>query len=63
MKKLVSLILTCALCAMLLSGCGGGGVELDTSMLSDYDYTRFQGQNMSINVSNWGEYLSIDEPS
>lgn len=62
MKKLISLILLCAMCTMLLSGCGSGDVELDKSMLSDYDYTRFQGQNISINVSNWGEYMSIDEP-
>lgn len=25
---------------------------------SDYDYTRFAGQGMSINVYNWGEYIS-----
>lgn len=62
MKKLISLILTGALCLTLLAGCGQGGVELDESLLSDYDYTKFKDSGVSINVANWGEYLSVDEP-
>lgn len=61
MKKLISIILICTMCAMLLSACGGS-VELDESLLSDYDYSKFQDQGISINVANWGEYLSVDEP-
>lgn len=61
MKKLLSLILVCAMCTALLSGCGSS-VELDKSLLSDYDYSRFKDDNISINVANWGEYMSVDEP-
>lgn len=63
MKKIVSLILAGALCLTLLTGCGSESVELDESLLSDYDYTRFKDQGLSINVANWGEYLSVDDPS
>ncbi len=62
MKKLISLILAGALCLTLLAGCGQGGVELDESLLSDYDYTKFKDKGISINVANWGEYLSVDDP-
>lgn len=62
MKKLISIILTCALCATLLSGCGQKKVELDEALLSDYDYSRFKDAGLSINVANWGEYLCINEP-
>ena len=30
----------------------------DVSVSDDYDWTRFKGQNMAINVYNWGEYIS-----
>jgi spermidine/putrescine transport system substrate-binding protein len=61
MKKILSLILTCALCVLALVGCGTS-VELDESLLSDYDYSIFKDAGISINVANWGEYLSVDEP-
>ena len=33
--------------------------EAQTLTVSDMDYyTRFKGQNLSINVYNWGEYIS-----
>ena len=25
---------------------------------TDYDWTRFKGQNVTLNVYNWGEYIS-----
>lgn len=34
---------------------------LDKSLLSDYDYTRFKGQDITINVCNWGEYMAVDD--
>lgn len=62
MKKLISIILTCALCAMLVTGCGKKKVELDETLLSDYDYSKFKDDGISINVANWGEYLCVNEP-
>lgn len=29
--------------------------------LSDYDYSKFKGQNITLNVSNWGEYMSVND--
>ncbi|MGM9552538.1 MAG: PotD/PotF family extracellular solute-binding protein [Clostridia bacterium] len=62
MKKLISIILTIALCAALFSGCGKTQLELDEALLSDYDYSKFKDEGISINVANWGEYLCVDEP-
>ena len=58
MKKLICLLL--ALCLMLvlpLSCFAAGEDEVDTSGFTG-DYSKFQGQNITINVYNWGEYIS-----
>lgn len=33
-------------------------VNDDISVSGDYDWTRFAGQNVTLNVYNWGEYIS-----
>lgn len=63
MKKVISLLLTLVLAA--------GSLALPTfaaedkiqvteyiSVSADYDWTRFKGQNVSLNVYNWGLYIS-----
>lgn len=61
-----------AMCAVMLAGCSGSASdeaassdesseesEAQTLSVDDMDYyTRFKGQNISINVYNWGEYIS-----
>ena len=61
-----------AMCAVMLAGCSGSASdeaasseesseesEAQTLTVDDVDYyTRFKGQNISINVYNWGEYIS-----
>jgi spermidine/putrescine transport system substrate-binding protein len=62
-----------ALCGLLLAGCAGTGgadhsdstaesteeSEAQTLTVDDLEYyTRFRGQDISINVYNWGEYIS-----
>lgn len=65
MKRLFSILIAAVLVTCLLCSCssGGDGEELlvDTSLLSDYDYSRFKDAGITINVANWGEYMSIDE--
>ena len=68
MKRKIFAALT--LSAVLLSGCGSGAVsdeetaeseetEAQTLTVSDLEYyTRFKDDNISINVYNWGEYIS-----
>lgn len=57
---------------MALSLCGCGGPEtaelstleelgLDPELFSDYDYSRLNGQEIVLNVANWGEYMSIND--
>ena len=69
--------LCAVLCAALLAGCSAGAdtqenstaeetdeSEQQTLTVSDPDYyTRFKGQDISINVYNWGEYISTGSES
>lgn len=36
-------------------------VTEDVSVSADYDWQRFRGQNVTLNVYNWGEYISDGE--
>ena len=36
-------------------------MTLDKSALSDYDYTRLKDKNITLNVCNWGEYMSVEQ--
>lgn len=72
MKNRIIRPLCAVLCAALLAGCSAGTdtqedstaeetdeSEQQTLTVSDPDYyTRFKGQDISINVYNWGEYIS-----
>lgn len=74
MKKILSLALVALMTAGVFTACDSKkdnneeAKPVSTSNittvegLSDYDYTKFKGQNITLNVSNWGEYLSINDP-
>lgn len=69
-KKYLSLLLSAVLIMGIFSGCSGDGAnanetdeedesEAQTLSVEDMDYyTRFKDDNISINVYNWGEYIS-----
>ena len=60
MKRLAALLLAAAMVfCMPLSAFAAGTMEVneDVSVSDDYDWTRFKGQNMTLNVYNWGEYM------
>lgn len=65
MKRLFSILIAAVLVTCLLCSCSSGAdseeLLVDTSLLSDYDYSRFKDAGITINVANWGEYMSIDE--
>ncbi|MGN0661615.1 MAG: PotD/PotF family extracellular solute-binding protein [Faecalibacterium sp.] len=54
---LLALVFALALPAPALAA---GTIEVteDISVSADYDWTRFAGQNLTLNVYNWGEYIS-----
>jgi len=54
MKRFFALILCVALCLTTLCA---PAMALDLKQSDDY-YGRFKGKNISINVYNWGEYIS-----
>lgn len=53
MKKCLTLLLAAVLCFMLAAPCFAA-VEVEDG----YDYRRFANANMTLNVYNWGEYIS-----
>ena len=69
-KKYLSLLLSAVLITGIFSGCSGDGAnaneadeedesEAQTLSVENMDYyTRFKDDNISINVYNWGEYIS-----
>ena len=63
MKRLTNLLLVLVLVLVPLSGCQSvadeeEAVEEATVTVADPDYyRRFRGQEISINVYNWGEYI------
>ena len=61
LKRAAVLVLTAAVAlTMPLSALAAGTIEVteDVSVSGDYDWTRFKGQNVTLNVYNWGEYIS-----
>lgn len=66
-KKLISLLMAPFMLSAMFTGCASEEeaveeeeeVYAQTLTVSDPDYyTRFKGQDISINVYNWGEYIS-----
>ncbi|MDD6060889.1 MAG: ABC transporter substrate-binding protein [Ruminococcus sp.] len=68
-KKLFSFFTLAVMCTGIMSGCSSsskasdseedGDVYEQTLTVSDEEYyTRFKGDDISINVYNWGEYIS-----
>ena len=70
MKNSIKKPFCAIMCAVLLTGCTAGSqedispeeeeeAEQQTLTVEDMEYyTRFKGQDISINVYNWGEYIS-----
>lgn len=61
MKRIYAFLLALALGLMLpLATSAQGTLEVteDISVSADYDWTRFAGQDVTLNVYNWGEYIS-----
>lgn len=60
MKKIISVVFALSALFALLSAATfarDSGYEIPYS--DDIDWDRFRGQNISINVYNWGEYISV----
>ena len=61
MKRFAAVLLTLVLalcCTLPAFAAGTIEVTEDVSVSDDYDWTRFKGQNVTLNVYNWGEYIS-----
>ena len=57
MKRFAVLLLTLALavcCTLPAFAADTIEVNEDVSVSGDYDWTRFKGQNVTLNVYNWG---------
>ena len=60
MKKFC-LLLSAFLCLSMLTPTAFAYTDIDTEGLDMDYYTRYKGQNLSLNVYNWGEYISDGE--
>lgn len=58
MKKYISLVLCAVLATGALSGCGSKTEESAINVEDKAYYEKFKDQGISINVYNWGEYIS-----
>ena len=61
MKRFAAIFLTLVLafaCAAPAFAAGTIEVTEDVAVSDDYDWTRFKGRNVTLNVYNWGEYIS-----
>ena len=61
MKRLFAVVLSLVLAAACTgSALAAAPIQVtdDISVSGDYDWTRFAGQNITLNVYNWGEYIS-----
>ncbi|MBQ8647369.1 MAG: spermidine/putrescine ABC transporter substrate-binding protein [Oscillospiraceae bacterium] len=54
----LSAVLLCVACALPASAAGTIALSDEVSVSADYDWTRFQGKGVTLNVYNWGEYIS-----
>ncbi len=61
MKKLFVLLLLagmlCSLCAPVWAAPSGYDIDYSDSV----DWDKFRGQDVTLNVYNWGEYISVDD--
>lgn len=58
MKKIAS-VLTAGL--LLCGIVSNFTVNAKIETISDYDYKKFDGQNITLNVANWGEYMAVND--
>ena len=58
MKKYISMALCAVLATGMLSGCGEKADEVAINIEDKAYYEQFKNQDISINVYNWGEYIS-----
>lgn len=59
--KMLSVVIAVTMLAGLLSGCGSGSEEPTVSVENPEYYQKFKDAGISINVYNWGEYISDGE--
>lgn len=59
MKKRIMPILASA---VLIGGVCTTGVSAALENPSEFDYSRYSGDNITLNVANWGEYMSVNDP-
>ena len=69
MRRLLAFVMALVM-TLCLTSCGSAPEEdeisleslgLDPELFSDYDYSKFEGQEITLNVANWGEYMSIND--
>ena len=58
MKKVASFLTANVIAIGMMSSLS---VSAKVDNISNYDYGKFKGKNITLNVANWGEYMSIND--
>lgn len=58
LRKIAAMLLSATMLAGVLVACGGEVKGPSVNVAEGYDYGRLKDQNITLNVYNWGEYIS-----
>ena len=61
-KRILSFISALILTAVFVISPKAYAKDNDLEHLSDYNYSKFKGKNITLNIANWGEYMSVNDP-
>ena len=61
-KRILSFISAIILTAVFMISPKAYAKDDELEHLSDYNYSKFKGKNITLNIANWGEYMSVNDP-
>ena len=61
-KRILSFISALILTAVFMISPKAYAKDDELEHLSDYNYSKFKGKNITLNIANWGEYMSVNDP-
>ena len=60
-KRILSIISAIILTATFMISPKAYAKDDELENLSDYNYSKFKGKNITLNIANWGEYMSVND--
>lgn len=60
-KRILSFLSAIIITTVFMTSPGVYAKDNELENLSDYDYSKFKGKNITLNIANWGEYMSVND--